>query len=211
MRSFIHRIKELNPRVVGFDIDGTLYDEFDFVSQSYKNVAAVMSKLLDVDRRKVYEDLCAEWLQFGSSVNIFQNVAQKYVDLFPEESVQACIRSYREGFFELQLTRRTEYILNYLKNERYLLFLVTDGNSELQRKKINSLGLTKWFVKENIAVSGDYGRKYQKPSPYMASRIEALMSSSSEVVYVGDREVDRSFAHSCGFEFIQVSNMIIWE
>lgn len=201
----------LRYKAIGFDLDGTIYDEYDFIEQAYRSVACVLSKVVDVDNQVIYKDLCHLWLEFGSSSNIFQKALNIYSDKYDEETIQRCVECYRNAEFELNLSKRAIMIFEYLTAMKTNLFIVTDGNSDLQRKKIEKLGLYRWFLPENIAISGDYGADYQKPSSFMANKINVLQDNLNDVVYLGDRNIDRMFAENCGFKFFITKNMMVLE
>lgn len=207
MKSFISKLENDDYGVVGFDLDGTLYDEFDFVKQVYKPISHRISESLFAEEQVIYDQLCIEWLTYGSSANIFQNVIQKYIDSIDYELIKLCVQDYRNAVFHLKLTDRAIVTLDYLKNKNYGLFLITDGSSVLQRKKIEELELMNWFEMSNIAISGDYGSNTQKPNTYLAGTIEVLKNSNQKVLYVGDRICDHDFAHNCGFDFSYLKNM----
>ena len=196
---------------VGFDVDGTLYDEFDFISQAYRGVARVIAELADAKESDVYEALCSEWKQFGSSkTTLFQDVYYKFSEKIPEDFIKKCVNAFRSEPIELSLSDEAEKILDELKSNNKDLFIVTDGNSSLQRKKIAALGLEKWFSKENIAVSGDWGSEYQKPSPYMYETV-LKRNCNQNTVYLGDRDIDKRFAESINADFIMMKNWKITE
>ena len=50
-KSFIDRYSFSDYEYIGFDIDGTLYDEFSFVSQAYKPIASFLSKKYKIDEK----------------------------------------------------------------------------------------------------------------------------------------------------------------
>lgn len=206
MRSIINSINEFGIDVVGFDIDGTLYDEFSFIYQAYKYVASTIGNYLNVATKEVHNALCEEWLKHGSSASIFQNVIQKYGVTCSDSIINECIDSYRNSKFTLQLSYRAIFLFEYLKSNNIGMFIVTDGNSTLQRRKIKELGLNRWFQDANIAISGDYGSWAQKPSTFLSNKIHSV-NQSKRVLYLGDRNVDMLFAQKCGFYFIKVSNM----
>jgi len=60
MRSLYENVHWDKVKFVGFDMDGTLYDEYDFIVQVYKEIAT----LLDHDS---YNYMCQRWLEKGSS------------------------------------------------------------------------------------------------------------------------------------------------
>lgn len=206
MKSFINRVTELGINAIGFDMDGTLYDEFDFISQAYNTVAAFIAKQYNLKKSEVYKSLCDNWKKFGSSANIFQKTFREFSIEPDVEMVKECINRYRTADFNLIISCEMECLLNDLKSEGYKLFLVTDGNARLQRKKINELGLNRWFDEENIAISGDYGKEYQKPEAYMKDKIK-ILKSEDKVLYVGDRDIDKMFAENSGFKFMSIESV----
>ncbi len=157
-------------KTIGFDLDGTIYDEYDFISQAYKPVSEIISHRLNQDPTIIYSRLCIEWLHYGSSANIFQNVIGKYSKKEDAQLIAECVACYRSVDFSLALSARSKFIFSLLTELETNLFIVTDGNSNLQRRKIEKLGLYSWFKPENIAISGDYGKEMQKPSPFMAKK-----------------------------------------
>ena len=189
---------------IGFDVDGTLYDEFDFISQAYRGVAGVIAEFANAPNADVYEALCREWKQFGSSkTTLFQDVYYMFSDELPENFIKECVNAFRSEPIELSLSYEAKEMLNTLKSNNKDLFIVTDGNSDLQRKKIYALGLDRWFSEKNIAVSGDWGSQYQKPSPYMYQSV-LKRTDNKKTVFLGDREVDKQFANNINSKFIQI-------
>lgn len=206
MKSFISRVSKLGVEVVGFDMDGTLYDEYDFISQAYKPVSFCIAEYYGLEQIDVYKSLCDNWKKFGSSANIFQKTMQDFSVAPTEKLIKDCIEKYRAANFKLIMTDEMVYLLNQLKKIGYKLFLITDGDENLQKRKIKELGLERWFDDENIAISGKYGKEYQKPNTYMKDRIRVL-NEVNKVLYVGDRDIDAAFAKNCNFEFINVESV----
>jgi len=189
---------------IGFDVDGTLYDEFDFISQAYRGVAGIIAEFANAPKADVYEALCSEWKQFGSSkTTLFQDVYYMFSDELPENFIKECVNAFRSEPIELSLSDEAKEMLNTLKSNNKDLFIVTDGNSDLQRKKIYALGLDRWFSENNIAVSGDWGSQYQKPSPHMFQSV-LKRSENKNTVFLGDRDADEQFAENINADFIRI-------
>lgn len=192
--------------IYGFDLDGTLYDEFEFVSQAYRSIAEYIS-MRSAKSQSVSEILLfmqSVWLEYGSSKkDLFQLSFEKF-GVKPElADIKECVQRYRIGEVNLVLSERAKYILDLLKRERKSLFLVTDGDSLLQRRKIEILGLRKWFPEDSIFISGDYGKEYQKPNIAILNYIEKTIKlKEKRIAYFGDREIDKIFAEKAGFLFV---------
>ena len=192
---------------LAFDLDGTLYDEYDFVRQAYRAVSQKMSLETDMDEKKIYEDLCRFWLEHGSSANVFQMAYDQQSDQpMPDQLLKSCVEEFRNADFELILSQRVSDFLDMVKD--YPKVIITDGNSELQRKKYRSLGLDRWFKDDCIFVSGDYDKKHYKPDPYMGELAKQELHTD-KILYFGDREIDRKFAENAGLDFVMVKNMTV--
>lgn len=210
-------LKSLYPRVtwdqieaVGFDLDGTLYDELDFILQVYSPIAKLLANVTKQGQHEVYWWMVNRWLEKGSSYNrIFLEVlSSKNIDEeIKKSTIENCLVIFRYFQPELSLTNRVKILLDIFKSN-YPIFIITDGNSLLQKAKFKALGLEKWFDHNNVAISGDYGFEYQKPSVFMANQIKVLRNvNPSRVIYFGDREQDALFAKNVGFGFIPVKVM----
>lgn len=206
MKCFIDELLEYD--TIGFDLDGTLYDEYEFIFQAYSDVSHVISVTKKINEKLVHDVLCRTWLRNGSSADIFQlSASQLGTEPFDEMLIWECVDAFRNCDFSLRLTPRCITILDMLINYNKTIFLVTDGNSVLQRKKLDALGLWNWFSGDKIAISGDYGTEYQKPSSYMFTKIKIETMTKNKTVYVGDRDVDSEFSKNSGIDFIKAKVM----
>ncbi len=183
-------------------MDGTLYDEFDFIKQVYQAI----SNELGESARTFME---MRWLQKGSS---YTHIFEETYDIFFEhigktrtEFIKNCLKTYRGFQATLSLTPRCESILNYCYTN-YRIFLVTDGNAALQKSKFISLGLSRFFHPERVVFTDDHGDQFIKPSPDSLNLLEDIDPEKS--VFLGDREADELFAKASGMQFQKVYNMI---
>lgn len=210
-------LKSLFPQIawerieaVGFDLDGTLYDELEFILQVYRPIAEYLCRITGQEERDVYQRMVFRWLEKGSSYNrIFDEIlcSGGIEGKAKESAISQCLDIFRHFKPELLLSNRVKLLLEHFK-KHYQLFLISDGQSLLQRAKLASLGLEQWIAPENIVISGDYGPEFQKPSVAMAEQVAMLKAINPEhVVFFGDREVDALFAQNAGFKFILVKIM----
>jgi len=191
-----------NVTTIGFDMDGTLYDEYDFIYQVYSEINYQF-----IQNEEALSFMLHRWLEKGSSYPyIFDETYKKFSniplskDLFIEKSLEL-FRTYTPS---LSLTKRNKYILEYCQNN-FDIFLVTDGNKTLQEKKFISLGLTKYFEPNNVILTGKYTPEYHKPSN---KSLEFLDLNIAHSVFFGDRDKDETFALSSKMQFQKVYNMI---
>lgn len=186
---------------VGFDMDGTLYDEFEFIVQPYKEISKILGKDSFVFMKN-------RWLEKGSSYPlIFDETYDKFgvnCDLNKTEFIKRALTIFRNYNPKLKLTHRVQSML-YECKKNYSLFLITDGNPILQRKKFEELKLAKYFNTENSIFTGDYSHDYHKPG---IKSLNLLDIDPKNSVFFGDRINDEGFAVNSGMQFQKVYNMI---
>ncbi|HSH65695.1 MAG TPA: HAD family hydrolase [Bacteroidia bacterium] len=196
-------------KIVGFDVDGTLYDEFEFITQVYQPIAEKIASLSSNEMEEVKNVMLRKWLEKGSSYPFI--FSETLVEMHVEENVQEelieqALRIFRAFVPVISLSERMKWILTELK-ENYELFIVSDGSSQLQWNKIKSLKLENYVHKENIFISGDHGRDTEKPGLTSLRMLPVFSKEyhAQEVVFFGDRLKDKQYAKNAGFYFIDIN------
>jgi putative hydrolase of the HAD superfamily len=201
-----------NLKAVGFDLDGTLYDEFDFIGQIYSRVAEIL--VTDPANTNLALDfMLARWLEKGSSYPyIFKETLEQFD---PDQTgyktkIDRALEIFRSFAPTLSLSSRMKFTLQELQN-KYVLFLVSNGSPILQRNKISALGLETYFKKCNIFISGDHGKELEKPGTALNKKIECLSPTMKpeEIVFIGDREMDKVYARASGFHFVYIDQLFV--
>jgi len=204
VKHLFNNLDQQNIQFVGFDMDGTLYDECDFIVQPYRQIA---NEFIKSD--EAFEFMVARWLAKGSSYNrIFDETYDKYlIDgvITKNEFIDQSLATFRNFEPQLQLAKRTQIILNNLQAS-YTLFLVTDGNPKLQKEKFSALGLSQYFDPSNVVFTGEYNQTHHKPS---TKSLQYLNITPQHSVFFGDRELDYKFALDAKMQFIKVYNMVV--
>ena len=104
--------------IIGLDMDGTLYDEIDFISEVYRPISF---KLATVDKRspeEIYSWMLSRWIEKGSSYNkIFEEVLLGVNINFEYKSklISECLEIFRCYKPEIILSERVEAVLNEMK------------------------------------------------------------------------------------------------
>lgn len=199
--------------LIGFDMDGTLYDEAEFIFQAYRPISERFARLVQCDADYVHRHLYARWLCKGSSYNrIFEDFLSEHNDN-PEvvsAGVREAIALFRTCTPTLSLPRRTRAILAQIKTE-WTPFLVTDGNPEMQKRKADALSLHRWIPRQNWVFTGFFGPHAHKPSAdsmWKNAHLAKSLRDRGLVVFFGDRLADEEFAANIGAQFVLVKNMV---
>ncbi len=211
MKSLFPDIPWKDITTVGFDMDGTLYDEFDFIYQVYHKIAKTFSQ--KNNEEEIFQFMLLRWLEKGSSYPfIFKETLEtfKIKEGLHKKYIEVALSIFRNFKPKLTLTNRKKIILKELKKE-YNLFIVSNGSSVLQWNKVKALKLEKYVDKKNIVISGDFGKNYEKPNLKSIEMIPILRNNKikKNVVFIGDRDTDERFAAKAGFHFIKINDKLI--
>ena len=195
-------------KCVGFDLDGTLYDEFVFIRQVYLSILMENADCFEsID--SPYKYMLDRWLEKGSSYNhIFEEVFEKFSigGLVKASFTSRALEIYRNFKPKLLLPQRNQYLLEMFR-KKFEIFLISDGVSSLQKNKFFALKLDRFFSHGKTVFNGEMGAEFYKPNP-SCFKVLGLAFPPSEVIYFGDREIDREFALNLGIHFQPVYNMV---
>jgi len=190
-----------NIEYIGFDMDGTLYDEFEFISQVYKEISKITGY-------ESYQFMCNRWIEKGSSYNkIFDETYDMYgldLEYTKEEFINKGLEIFRNFSPNISLSTRVKHLLTFYK-QNYQIFLISDGNPLLQKKKFFSLGLENFFNDSDVVFTGSYSQDHYKPN---TKSIELLDIDTTKTLFFGDRDIDEIFAKNVGLKFVKVYNMV---
>lgn len=166
--------------VIVFDLDDTLYEELSFVRSGFRAVADYLSPLIDLTREEIFQSLMAE-LQVQRE-KIFDRFLLKQ-GIKSQKMVKACVSVYRGHEPSLSLFPEASACLARLY--KYPIYIVTDGNKMVQRKKFLALGLD--LLVRRCFFTYAHGLHRRKPSPYCFEKIcEIECVPPASVIYIAD-------------------------
>lgn len=201
LNTLFENVEWRNIKNVGFDLDGTLYDEFDFIEQVYESIAQKYGY-------QIKGFMLNRWLEKGSSYpfiykETYNNFLKDLSEISQEDFVNDSLDIFRNFVPVLTLSIRTNKLLNYFK-DKYNVFLITDGNLKLQKNKVNALCLYDFFEENDLVFTSNTGL------PKNDLSIDKIFPNINpkETVFFGDRDIDEEFAKKSGINFIKVYNMI---
>ncbi len=167
--------------IIVFDLDDTLYEEITYVRSSLFEVALYLSEKLQISRDIIYANL-NEVLDKRGRGNVFDIVLSNY-GIYSQTEVNRCLSVYRNNTPKIRLFDQAISCLERFKD--YRKYLVTDGNKMVQKKKIDALSLSKYFIKS--IPTHEFGVAKAKPSTYVFNKIlEWENASPHQLVYIGD-------------------------
>lgn len=163
-----------------FDLDDTLYEERNFVLSGFKAVAALAEELWQI-KATDSEVALNQLLDTQGRGAIFDTWLKQH-QLFSKKRVQQCIHRYRTHNPDIQLNTAAQALLPRLAQP---LYLVTDGNKQVQANKVKALGIAPYF--KRIFITHRFGVHHAKPSTYCFERIQmAEKQPWNQMAYIGD-------------------------
>lgn len=197
---FLFKEEIMSILAVGFDLDDTLYNR----NQIYKKVFETME-----------HEIIKTGLAFETFNPIFHQHSEAEYELYmqgkktkDEYSVNRVILAYQElGFaiseeegqyfnelyylnqLKIELSPGVVECIEFLNQKNIKTFILTNGSSIGQQRKLEILGMSKYVSPENFFVSGEL--KLSKPDPALFHYIaEKLAVPADQILYIGDNLIN---------------------
>ncbi|MFV0557695.1 MAG: HAD family hydrolase [Enterococcus sp.] len=182
-------------KAVVFDVDDTIYDQ----QQPFRNaVHQVIPEFKEQDMHQLYirfrvhsdenfsKVIAGTWtLEYMRSFRINQSLIDlDYSPLTADTALQF------QAIYEAELDAITMHdevrkTLDFLKEQKIPLGIITNGPTDHQTKKVIQLQLHDWVAEKNILISQATG--FQKPDPEIFQLAEKSFNfTAEETLYVGD-------------------------
>lgn len=178
----IWRLSNLIKAIV-FDLDDTLISEHEYIKSGYKHISQTLSKKINIDEKKIYNDLTLIFKE--NPKRVFNKLFDKYKIDYTMDTIKRLVDEYRGHMPDIRLYNDVIPCITTLKENNMKIGLITDGYSITQKNKINSLEIEHLF--DYIIVTDDYGRDFWKPSPKPFELMKNQLDVEyDEMIYVGD-------------------------
>jgi putative hydrolase of the HAD superfamily len=181
-----------NIRVIIFDLDDTLYDcSGTLVVRGRRQVAKTIARLINSSEEEAYQLQLEMEGKYGVKANIYEKIVTLYN--LPGTHVQELL----EEFVHIDISGITVFpdVINtliQLKARGYRLVLVTSGDKEIQKKKIDVLGLNNRYFDDIMITERN---KNQSKKACFQEIMKRYDLQPEEVICVGDK-IDDELAAS---------------
>lgn len=194
---------KMNKELLIFDLDDTIYPEYTYNLACYKAASEQLKQDYGVDSYTIIENLFSQRIYTG----LFEKVSEYFnLNLTEYYIFNSLVKTYRGHIPTLKPYHG--FIKNIdLLREKYSLSIITDGNKEIQRKKIKSLGIEPYF--DYIVCSSELGKGVSKPMPLPYDTVLNYFDIPPEKsVYIGDNLAkDFIYPKSIGMHSIHLMNI----
>ena len=191
-------------KAVFFDIDDTLYDSTELAYRARLNAinAMIDAGLPIKDPQKVYKVLDKVIDKYGSNYPEHYNILLRELDVpWDPEIIAAGVAAYHDTKLSyLRPFPETIPVLLELREEGYLLGIISDGRPVKQWEKLIRLGLHHFF--NTVVISESFGQ--QKPDVKLfETALAEVGCKASDALMVGDRlDKDVSGAKAAGMKSV---------
>lgn len=174
----------LGIKAIIFDLDDTLYDcSGTLVVRGRRQVAKTIAKLISCGEEEAFQLQNELEEKYGTKCNVYEYIVAMY-DLHP-----SCGKRLLDEFMHIDISGialfpRVIETLVQLKKQGYKLFLVTSGERQVQKNKIDMLGLGNNYFDKMLIVERD-GEKKKKD--YFMEIMRYCNLKSEEIMSVGDK------------------------
>jgi len=188
-------------RALVFDLDDTLYPERSYIISGFKAVASWISGRTGLSSETAEKELLTLHDK-GERTRTFDRWLE--IRALPQaDYLNEMIQTYRQHPPRIVAYPGAEPLLSRLRAS-HRLGLVSDGYQEVQRLKLDSLGLSNYL--EAVVYSDAFGRKDWKPSTKPFEAVLSMLGvSPSEAAYIADNPLkDFLGAREIGMTTIRV-------
>ncbi len=202
----------MNLKGVVFDLDHTLFDRYATLKKLSPLICSNLREYIksDITDDEFIRNLCAcdkDFVIFGWE-RIHENLCKKNVfSKIPEFKVykEAVWSTYTKAAVPFPFG---EEVLEFIKSKGLKTGIITNGSDEMQQKKIDMLGIRKYF--DAIIISGNVGSEKPDSLPFIKA-CEALKESPENLLYVGDNPInDVEGSRNAGFVPVWVKTCNVW-
>ncbi len=170
----------MNNVCVVFDVNDTLYLERDYVRSGFCAVGVWASRWLGV---KDFGERCLAAFEAGKRGNIFNSVLTGAGVATTPELIPTLVSIYRTHMPDIKLAGDAVEVLDRLARP---LAIITDGPAISQSRKIEALGLNRFF--SPILLTEIFGREFCKPHHRAFLEVQRIVPAH-RFIYVADNPV----------------------
>ncbi len=168
-------------KLILFDLDDTLYDSEEYIKSGFRAVTSYAVEKYGIDPDTFYSFLYTLHKKYREK-EIFSHIIN-FFSLDPSTVIEF-ISVFRSHKPQINLYEGYRNILKDLKTV-YKLALLTDGDVQVQTKKIEALRIKSIFDK--IFFTAKLPPSKRKPSPFCFTIVaDVFKINTNEIVYVAD-------------------------
>lgn len=179
-----------------FDLDDTLYSEKEYLRSGFHEIARLLPQI-----PQCFNKLCAA---FEKGQDPIQTVLDE-AGMTSKDQYQQCLETIRTHKPQIQLYDGVKELFFELHKQKKSIGIITDGPPEIQKAKIEALGLhtlaDEYLITDELAGNGDV-KEFRRPNDIAFLIMKKRMGiPCRNMAFIGDdKEKDFSAPEALGME-----------
>lgn len=193
-------------KVVGFDLDDTLYSHWEYEKSLFDTIAKSIEYKFGFDKEKVFTEMQKLFDKkefdrlFDKAVINSGNELPEEWDEFVKNKILPFYRNHRPDL-KLKSYDWVRELLKKIRSFGYKTVLVTNGGVTIQKNKIELLNLFSEFDK--IYISDEFDPPMRKPDlKIFVTVLNDFNIKPEEMIYVGDSVEKDGACEKLGIKFL---------
>jgi putative hydrolase of the HAD superfamily len=195
-------------KVIGTDLDNTLYEQIEFEKGAFMVVAEKIENDFGIDKNMLLK-LLIDKFKKNDRDRIFDiclqllKIERSDWEFYVKTTILPLYRNYKQPI--LQLSKIGKEIIDFVLKSKLKFCLITNGRVESQTSKLKALNIDNLF--DLILISDDYGNKRKPDLLMFIKALEYFKIEGNEMVYIGDDVYTDSVCEKLGIKFINVKDI----
>jgi len=195
-------------KVIGTDLDNTLYEQIEFEKGAFMVVAEKIENDFGIDKNMLLK-LLIDKFKKNDRDRIFDiclqllKIERSDWEFYVKTTILPLYRNYKPPI--LQLSKIGKEIIDIVLKSKLNFCLITNGRVESQTSKLKALNIDDLF--DLILISDDYGNKRKPDLLMFIKALEYFKIEGNEMVYIGDDVYTDSVCEKLGIKFINVKDI----
>jgi len=187
-------------KAVIFDLDNTLFDYRQYFFGAFEDISKYISTKYNISESTTTQNLTN---LLKEKTSMYSHLFDDYVRIMNiKEEPQEIVRIFNDHQGKIEPFADVIPTLTKLKKSDYKLGMVTDGNVERQKRKLDTLGIADLF--DTVVFTKEFEPKPSSVSYLKA--LELLKVDPVDAVYIGDNPLrDFQGAKKIGMKCIRIS------
>ena len=201
-----------------FDLDNTLYSEWDYINLACKEFLEMESQFSEIQIQLILKKLKFYYRENGN-YGIFDTLEEIVSnEQFNKKHATLSLKHFRyflqkDSQKEIKIVPEALQLLKTCKEKDIPILLVTDGNIDQQKNKIKNLRLRNFICDRHIYFGDEFGGKdSEKFTKYLLEETEwsnFFKAKSDKVMVVGDSKHDKFLSNNLKCWFMKMNVGIV--